>query len=48
MKLANNHYLTGLAYLGMNKKTEALKEFENAIKLNPSHTWAKVHLNSLK
>ncbi|KPL13051.1 MAG: hypothetical protein AMS26_15640 [Bacteroides sp. SM23_62] len=47
MQIAANHYLTGLAYEGLGKFKKAKEAFANALKLNPSHVWSKVHLESL-
>ena len=47
MQIAENHYLTGLAYEGLGQNKKARKEFANALKLNPGHVWSKVHLESL-
>lgn len=44
---ANAHYLIGLGYLGKQKKEEAKSQFNEAIRLNINHLWAKIQLNSL-
>ena len=46
-RLAEAHYLVGLGLLGEVKKREARSEFEQALKLNPNHAWAKVQLSGL-
>ena len=48
IKMANTHYLLGLAYLGKGMQTEAKAEFEKALELNINHLWARVHLSELK
>lgn len=47
MQMAENHYLTGLAYEGLGQNKKARKEFASALKLNPGHVWSRVHLESL-
>ena len=37
---AQNEYLKGLAYLGMDRKDEAKLQFARALELNPAHLWA--------
>jgi tetratricopeptide (TPR) repeat protein len=46
--MADAHYLMGLGYLGRNMCSEAIKEFEEVLKLNRNHVGAKMHLNELK
>ncbi len=48
IKMANTHYLLGLAYLGKGMQAEAKAEFEKALELNINHLWARVHLSELK
>jgi tetratricopeptide (TPR) repeat protein len=45
---AQMQYIKGLAYLGMDRKSEAKSEFIKAIELDPSHLWAQVNLDALK
>jgi tetratricopeptide (TPR) repeat protein len=45
--MANNHYLTGLAYEGLGEKDKAMKEFEQALDINPGHVWSRQHLSEL-
>ncbi|MEJ2615449.1 MAG: tetratricopeptide repeat protein, partial [Ignavibacteriaceae bacterium] len=45
--MANNHYLTGLAYEGLGEKDKARKEFEQALDINPGHVWSRQHLSEL-
>jgi Tfp pilus assembly protein PilF len=45
---ASAHYELGLGYLGKGLRDEAGAEFEAAVELNVSHTWAKAHLAELK
>ncbi len=47
IKMANTHYLLGLAYLGKGMQAEAKAEFEKALELNINHLWARVHLSEL-
>ena len=44
---AQQRYLKGLAYMGMNRKGEAKTEFAGAIELDPGHLWAQVNLDDL-
>lgn len=37
VRKADAHYLTGLGYLGLGKKTEADAEFKKALELHPAH-----------
>ena len=45
---ATQHYLTGLAYQGLDDKTKAKAEFEKALAYRPSDIWIKVHLKQMK
>ncbi|MDR1682701.1 MAG: DUF5107 domain-containing protein [Candidatus Symbiothrix sp.] len=45
-QLATNHYLAGLAYLGLNDKIKASQEFKKAQEYMPSHIWANYYLIS--
>jgi tetratricopeptide (TPR) repeat protein len=45
---ADAHYVLGLGYLGKGMLDEARTEFEEAVKLNVSHVWAKESLAELK
>lgn len=42
---ADAHYLMGLGYLGLGKESQAEKEFETAVELNPAHLYAKIRKN---
>jgi tetratricopeptide (TPR) repeat protein len=42
---ATKHYLAGLAFEGMGEAEKANAEFEKTLTFNPSHVWARVHLN---
>lgn len=44
-QMAYYHYLLGLGYMGKGKLQEAKDNFKVALKLNPYHVWAKVHLS---
>jgi tetratricopeptide (TPR) repeat protein len=46
-KLAQTHYLLGLAHLGKGDHAKAGAELEKALELNPNHLWAAVHLSDL-
>jgi tetratricopeptide (TPR) repeat protein len=46
-RLAQNHYLAGLAYEGIGDNVKAKAEFSEALKINPGLIWSKVHLDSL-
>ena len=46
-KLAQTHYLLGLAHLGKGDHAKARAELENALELNPNHLWAAVCLSDL-
>jgi len=41
---ASTHYMLGLGYLGKGRGEAARAEFEEAVKLNVSHVWARAHL----
>ena len=45
---ATKHYLSGLAYQGLENKNMAKKEFEKALTYNPSHIWSQVHLKQIE
>jgi tetratricopeptide (TPR) repeat protein len=47
-RLAEAHYLIGLGHLGKGEKGEAKAEFEQALKVNPNHTWAAGRLSELQ
>ena len=47
-RMANNHYLLGLAYLGKGSQTQAKAEFEKALQLNVNHLWAAIELSQIK
>ncbi len=42
---ARNHYMRGLAYLGMGRNNEARSQFASALELDPAHVWASYMLN---
>jgi tetratricopeptide (TPR) repeat protein len=42
------HYELGLGLLGQGRTEEAKNQFEQALKFNAAHTWARYHLSSLK
>ncbi len=44
-RLATAHYLQGLGYLGLGRMDAARAEFEQAIRLNASHVWARVYVH---
>lgn len=44
---AEQHYLSGLAYLGKNRYEDAKTELTNVLKLKPNHLWAIAHLQSV-
>ena len=46
-KLAQTHYLLGLAHLGKGDHAKARAELEKTLELNPNHLWAAVHLSEL-
>ncbi|MDR1500316.1 MAG: DUF5107 domain-containing protein [Tannerellaceae bacterium] len=46
-RVATNHFLTGLALKGLGDKVKAAAEFNEALKINPGHVWARYHLSSL-
>lgn len=48
LQRATNHYITGLAYEGLGEKEKAKTEFTETLKINPSHIWSRIHLDSLK
>ncbi|GHT28931.1 hypothetical protein FACS189432_07540 [Bacteroidia bacterium] len=43
-----SHYLAGLAYKGLGEKEKAKTEFAEVLKINPSHIWSKVQLDTIK
>jgi len=45
---ASAHYALGLGYMGKGLRDEAKAEFEKAVELNVSHTWAKAQLAELR
>ncbi len=47
VKLAQTHYLLGLAHLGKGEKQKARAEFEKTLELNINHLWAPVRLSEL-
>jgi tetratricopeptide (TPR) repeat protein len=46
-RVAQNHYLAGLAYEGLGDKVRAKAEYQKTLKINPGHIWSKVHMESL-
>jgi tetratricopeptide (TPR) repeat protein len=44
MQMAGNHYVAGLALLGLGNAAQAKAEFEQALALHPGHVWAKQYL----
>ncbi|NJK87069.1 MAG: tetratricopeptide repeat protein [Bacteroidales bacterium] len=48
LQKATNQYLAGLAYEGLGEIEKAKEEYSETLKINPSHIWAKVHLDSIK
>jgi tetratricopeptide (TPR) repeat protein len=48
IRTANTHYMLGLGYLGKGIQAKAKAQFEEALKLNINHLWARVHLSELK
>ena len=48
LKIAENHYLAGLAYLGKNMQKKAKNEFIDVLEFNPDHVWAREYLKTLK
>ncbi|MFB0553516.1 MAG: DUF5107 domain-containing protein [Phycisphaerae bacterium] len=48
IRTANIHYMLGLGYLGKGNEAKAKAQFEEALKLNINHLWARVHLSELK
>lgn len=48
IRMAENHYLSGLAYLGKGMQMQAKTEFEKALKLNINHLWARVQLSEIE
>ena len=47
-QMAQAHYLAGLGALGSGDTANAKQHFEQALKENPNHLWARVQLNALK
>lgn len=47
MRMAEKHFLAGLAFLGLENKMQAKKEFQAALELNPTLVWARIHLKDL-
>lgn len=43
---ASNHYLAGLAHMGLGDPERAKAEFLNALELNPGHVWAGAQLKT--
>ncbi len=48
IRMAENHYLLGLAYVGKGMQRQAKTEFEKALKLNINHLWARVQLSEIE
>jgi tetratricopeptide (TPR) repeat protein len=48
MRVADNHYLAGLAYQGLEQIEKASAAFTMALELDPGHIWARQHLASLQ
>ncbi len=46
VRQAQNHYLRGLAYLGMGRQNEARAQFSMALDLDPANVWADHMLNN--
>jgi len=44
---ATNHYLAGLAHLGLGEPERAKAEFLDALELNPGHIWCRAQLNAI-
>jgi tetratricopeptide (TPR) repeat protein len=44
MQMAANHYVAGLALLGLDDAVQAKTELEQALALDPGHVWAKRYL----
>ena len=40
-------YISGLGYKGLGNKEKAKEQFNEALKINPSHLWTRIHLESL-
>jgi tetratricopeptide (TPR) repeat protein len=47
MQMAANHYVAGLAYIGLEDAPRAKNELEQAVALDPGLVWAKRYLASL-
>ena len=47
MKKAEQQYLEGLVKMASGDSAGAKASFENAIELNPNHSWAKAHLGEI-
>lgn len=43
-RIANAHYITGLGNLGLNEKENAVKQFRQALEIDPAHLGAKTML----
>ena len=41
------HFINGLANKGLGDKQKAEAEFREALKINPSHLWSRIHLDSI-
>ena len=48
MKQAEQQYLEGLVEMASGNSAGAKAAFENALELNPNHSWAKAHLGEIK
>ena len=48
IRLAEHHYLAGLANLGLGEQDKANNEFTKALEYNPDHVWSKVYLDDVK
>ena len=47
-QLAENHYLSGLAQLGLGETDEAISAFKKSLEFDPDHVWSKYHLQMTK
>jgi tetratricopeptide (TPR) repeat protein len=48
MQMAGNHYVAGLALLGLDDAVQAGAELEQALALDPGHVWAKRYVQQIK
>jgi tetratricopeptide (TPR) repeat protein len=47
-RLASGHYIIGLGHLGSGQTQQAKHHFQEALKLNINHLWAKIELSDLE